>query len=258
MTTTETNDIMQEELNKMMEVLEEIQDKIPEGAYLRGMNALGAIHKQKRIAMAARRPGEMLQCWKTLDEIEENNEEVFEEIMEVADSIVMELCGEEATIYTGQGPLVDRGEEKEIFEMLVNYKPEIGNVGYETSPMVLHHAIQFIMTRIFDETHSELEIVRPVTCQCGWRGIQGNWDNHVSKQRHQRWVVVERERKSMKRLAEARANIVARREPGIVYLNELYQTLESRIATEEAVRDAETNGNRVVFICRDGSMSWFA
>jgi hypothetical protein len=257
--TVQLSEEIQKELDAMMEVLEEVQDKIPEGAYLRGMNALGALHKHKRTTMITRRPGETLQCWTTLDEIEEENEEVFEEIMEVADNIIMELYGDEATIYTGvDNNLVDRGEEKEIFDMLMNYKPEQGNAGYETSPMVLHHALQFIMGRIFDDTYHELEIVRPVTCRCGWRGAQGNWDRHVSNARHQRWVVAERERKSMKRLTEAREMIVARREPGIVYLRELHSTPETKIATEEAIYAAESSGNRVVFICADGTMSWFA
>ena len=142
--------------------------------------------------------------------------------------------------------------------MLVNYKPEEGNAGYETSPMVLHHAIQVIMARLFDDTHNELEVVRPVSCQCGWRGAKGNWDRHITNVRHQRWVNTRREEKSQKRLAEAREIIVARREPGIVYLNELHSTPESRIATVEAIHTAESSGDRVIFMCADGTMSWFA
>jgi hypothetical protein len=254
----QVSDEMQKELDTMMDVLEEIQGQIPEGAYLRGMNALGALHKHKRTALAARRPGDILRCWQTLDEILEEDEDLYDEIMEVADDIVMELCGEEATIYADSNHnLVHRGEEKEIFDMLVNYKPEEGNAGYETSPMVLHHAIQVIMARIFDDTHHELEIVRPVSCQCGWRGAQGNWDRHITNARHQRWVNAERERTSQKRLAEARETIVARRDSGIVYLNEMHCTPETQIVTAEAIREAEAAGDRVIFMCADGTMSWF-
>ena len=252
------SDEIQKDLDTMMAVLEDNQDKIPEGEYLRGMNALGSLHKQKRTVLAERRPGDMLRCWLTLDEIEETDEDLYDEIMDVADDIVIELCGDQASIYMhDEHNLVDRGEEREIFQLLVNYKPEEGNAGYETSPMVLHHAIQVIMARLFDDTFHELEVVRPVSCQCGWRGVQANWDRHITNMRHQRWEIVERERKSALRLTKARENVIARREPGIVYINELHSTPETRIATEEAIHAAESAGNRVMFVRIDGEMSWF-
>jgi hypothetical protein len=255
----QAGEALQKDLDSLMDVLEEVKDKIPEGEYLRGMNALGSLHKHKRTTLAGMRPGAILRCWKTLDEIEEEDEDLYDEIMDVADDIVMELCGEDSTIYTDSNyNLVHRGQEKEVFDMLINYKPEEGNAGYETSPMVLHHAIQVIMTRLFDDTHHELEIVRPVSCQCGWRGAQGNWDRHITNVRHQRWANAEIERKSQKRLTEAREIIIARREPGIVYLNELNSTPESKIATIEAINAAESAGDRVIFMCADGTMSWFA
>ena len=254
----QANDTLQKELDTLMDMLEEVKEKIPEGEYLRGMNALGSLHKHKRTTLAAIRPGAILRCWKTLDEIMDDDEDLYDEIMEVADEIVMELCGEDSSIYIDSNHnLVHRGQEKEIFDMLINYKPDEANVGYETSPMVLHHAIQVIMARLFDDTHHELEIVRPVSCQCGWRGTQGNWDRHVTNVRHQRWVNSETERKSQNRLAEAREIIIARREPGIVYLNELHITPESKIATMEAIHAAEMAGDRVIFMCADGTMSWF-
>jgi hypothetical protein len=258
-TVEQANEAIQKELDAVMEVLEEIQDKIPEGAYLRGMNALGALHKHKRTTLGQRRPGYMLQpSWLTLAEIEETDEDLYDEIMEVADEIVIELCGDTTSIYLNDDlNMVHRGEEQEIFQLLVSYKPEEGNAGYETSPMILHHAIQVIMTRLFDDTFHELEVVRPVSCQCGWRGVQGNWDRHVANARHLRWVNAERERKFEKKLAKAREIVVARREPGIVYINELHSTPESRIAIEEAVHAAETAGERVVFMCADGRLSWF-
>lgn len=254
----QANEAIQKELDVMMDVLEEIQGEIPEGAYLRGMNALGALHKHKRTTLGHRRPGDMLRCWLTLEEIEETDEDLYDEIMEVADEIVIELCGDASSIYLNdEHQLVHRGEEREVFQLLVNYKPEEGNAGYETSPMVLHHALQVIMTRLFDDTFNELEVVRPVSCQCGWRGAQGNWDRHVTNARHVRWVNAELERKSEKRLTKAREIVIARREPGIVYINELHSTPESRIAIEEAVHAAETAGERVIFMCADGRLSWF-
>ena len=153
--------------------------------------------------------------------------------------------------------MVHRGDEREVFQMLLKYKPEEGNAGYETSPMVLHHAIQVIMARLFDDTHHELEIVRPVSCPCGWRGPKGNWDRHTTNARHQRWRASDEERKFQLNLADARRRIVARREPGIVYIDELHSTPETRIATYEAVAAAEAAGDRVVFTTASGAMSWF-
>lgn len=250
------NDAIQKELDAMMEIFEEYQDKLPEGVYLRGMNALGSLHRHKRTMMAARRPGDILRCWQTLDEIMDENEDLYDEIMEVADDIMIELCGDEATIYSNDNEnLVARGEEKELFDALVNYKPVEGNAGYETSPMVLHHAIQLIMSRLFDDTYHELEIVRPVSCQCGWRGAQGNWDRHTSNTRHIRWVLAQR------RMIDARQSVIARRESGIVYINSLPRQLsneEAEIATKDAINAAELAGERVVFVDTNGTMSWFA
>jgi hypothetical protein len=255
---------IQKELDTIMAVLEDIQKTIPEGAYLRGMNALGALHRHKCTLLVQqqrrRRMDDMMNCWATLEEIEESDEPLYDEIMEVADDIVVELCGDDSSIFTDASyNLVHRGEEREIFQLLVNYKPEGGNAGYEASPMVLHHALQVIMTRLFEDTIHELDIVRPVSCQCGWRGPQGNWDRHLTNSRHLRWVVAERAQKMERRLTKARELVVARREPGLVYINELHSTAESRIAIAEAVDAAEINGDRVIFVRADGEhMSWFA
>ena len=249
---------IQKELDIMMEIMEEHQHNIPEGVYLRGMNALGSLHRHKNNALAAAqvaaarpqryRPGDILRCWMTLDEIKEENEELYDEIMSVADAIVVELCGEDSSIYTSEEfNLVHRGNEMEVFQMLVNYKPEEGNAGYETCPMILHHAIQTIMSRLFDDTHHELEIVRPVSCSCGWRGAKGNWERHKSNKRHQKWVSEEKERIFQAKLANAREHVVARRDIGVVFLRELHSTPETQIATHEAIVAAEAAGDKVIF-----------
>lgn len=254
-----TDEMIQKELDIMMEILEENQHRMPEGAYLRGMNALGSLHKHKRTTLSQRRPGDLLRCWMTLEEIEETNEDLYHEIMDTADDIAVELCGDEASIYMHDDDvrLVDRGEEQEVFQLLVNYKPEPGNAGYETSPMVLHHAIQVIMVRLFDDTYHELEVVRPVSCQCGWRGAQGNWDRHISNARHQRWVVMERQLQFQRALTAARQQIVARREQGIVYIDEMHETPAVKIAREEVIAEAEAAGHRVVSVGATGMLSWF-
>lgn len=254
------SDAIQKDLDTVMEILEEHQGNMPEGAYLRGMNALGSLHKHKRTTLTEMRPGTLLRCWKTLDEIQEDDEDIYDEIMAVADDIVVELCGDESSIYDdGEHNLVHRGDERQVAALIMNYKPIEGNAGYETSPMVLHHALQIIMKRLFDDTLHELDIVRPVSCQCGWRGVQGNWDRHVSNARHQRWVTTEHERLFNMALASAREKIVARRENGIVYIDEMHETPEVKIARQEAITEAERNGERVVFVTAHGEqLSWFA
>jgi hypothetical protein len=254
----ETREKIQNELDTLMSVLEDIQGSIPEGAYLRGMNALGALHRHKQTALTAIRPGAILQCWNTIEEIKEDDEELYCEIMDVADEIVGELCGEDSSIYSDDiYNLVHRGVEDDVFQALVNYKPEEGNAGYETSPMVLHHAIQMIMTRIFNDTYHELEIVRPVSCSCGWRGAQGNWDKHCNNRRHQRWANLQREKNFQAALELARARIVSRRENGIVFIDEIRETPAVKIAREEVIATAELRGERVVYINPNGEMSWF-
>ena len=77
---------VQKELNILMNILEENAGKMTEGEYLQGMNALGALHKHNRV--------EDSRHWRTLDEIEATDEDLYDEILGVADDIVVELCGE--------------------------------------------------------------------------------------------------------------------------------------------------------------------
>lgn len=208
------NDDIQKQLDIVMAILEENQDKITDGEYLSGMNALGALHKHKQQAASGAYGGgssrfrnrtTVMETWQTYDEVHHDNE-TSEYIMELADDILVELCGEDASIYVDDYHyMVPRGEENAVFDLLLNYTPEFGNAGYEASPMLLHHAIQMIMRQLFKDTIQELEIVRPVTCQCGWRGTQGNWDRHITNARHQRWVDKENARKSAIRIAAAAA-----------------------------------------------------
>lgn len=276
---------VQKELDILMSILEDNQNKISEGEYLRGMNALGSMYKStQKILTRPRMFGRVhfdMNSWTTLDEIMEDDEELYDEIMEVADDIVVELCGDESSIYTNdETNLVHRGEEQEIFQLLVNYKPEPGNAGYETSPMVLHHAIQVIMERLFNDTYHELEIVRPVSCQCGWRGAQGNWDRHIRNMRHQRWVDAENDKRQSQidaqsmefqceliraREAVSQIFVKARRENGIIYLN--HEDIQNTRAFKQAVEDfisawTQLSGERVVFVSAEGGdtgqLSWFS
>lgn len=182
---------IQAQLNILMDILEENKDKLSNGDYLQGMNALGSVHKQniKKI-----KSNELISNWLTYEDICKEDD-IYNEVMQLADDIVVELCGDETSIYSDNTHnLVHRGDEKIIFDLLINYRPVEGNAGFNSHPMVLHHAIQVIIMRLFKDTTYELDIVRPVSCKCGWRGTQGNWDKHIDNARHQRWVNQEKMR----------------------------------------------------------------
>ena len=278
---TPVDDDIQTQLDVVMSIVDENQDKITDGEYLRLMNALGSLHKHKRNGFGSRRRtggSEVLEGWLSFEEMCED-EELYDEVMELADNIVVELCGEETSIYMSDTHnMVSRGDEDVVFDLVVNYKPEEGNAGYEVSPQLLHHAIQVIMARLFKDTHHELEIVRPVSCQCGWRGAQGNWDRHIRNARHQRWVVASEEnRKAAIRAAAAalendeeyqvsqtyqmlmapEAEAVSSpsalasasaSDSNVVYIYEEHWTPESQTRTDAIIAAAETAGKRVVFI----------
>jgi len=212
----EVEQLIQKELDVMMGILDDNMDKLPEGEYLRGMNAIASLYKHKRDTLSRPSPGgggggvSMMAPWMTLKEIEETDEDLYDEITEVAEEILLELCGPDTSIHDDEYALVHCGEELETFRLLLNYKPQEGNVGYETSPLVLHHALHIIMNRLFNDAINEVEFLRPVRCQCGWRGPLGKLDKHKSNSRHLRWVVAERERKSAKDLEDERRQVVAR------------------------------------------------
>lgn len=178
---------IQNQLDIILSILEDNQHKLSDGEYLRGMNALGLLHRHKKTVSIRNRAMGALEGWLTYNDIY-NDEQLYDEVLELADRIVVEICGENSSIYLDDTyNIVSRGQEEIVFERIVNYAPEEGNAGYESSPFLLHHALQIIMIRLFNDTYHELQIVRPVSCKCGWRGTQGNWDRHIGNKRHQRW-----------------------------------------------------------------------
>jgi hypothetical protein len=264
------------QLDVIMAIVDENQDKFTDGEYLRAMNALGSLHKHKRTSFGAHRPGAALHGWLTHDEICDDDE-LYEEVMELANDIVVEICGENSSIYLDDDHnMVSRGEEDDVFELVLNYKPEEGNAGYESSPMILHHALQMITSRLFRDTLHELDIVRPVSCPCGWRGVQGNWDRHMRNARHQRWnterqsnrlaavmaasasVAVASVVDTMIDAVEAEAAVVVEADAAVVveavessdvvYIYEEHHTPESQIRRDRLVADARSAGKRVVFV----------
>lgn len=272
---------IQNQLDVIMAIVDENQDKMTDGEYLRVMNALGSLHKHKRTSFGAHRPGAAVYGWMTHDEICDDDE-LYDEVMDLADDIVVELCGESSSIYLNDTHnMVSRGEEDDVFELVLNYKPEEGNAGYESSPMILHHALQMIMSRLFRDTLHELDIVRPVSCPCGWRGVQGNWDRHMQNARHQRWnterqsnrlaaimaasasVAVASVVDTMVTEVEAKAAAAAAAEADavvessdVVYIDEEHWTPESQRRREELIAAAVAAGKRIVYIHHTTMTPW--
>lgn len=251
---------IQNQLDIVMAIIDENQDKITDGEYLRAMNALGSLHKHKRTAFGARRGGGV-EGWLTLDDIVDDDE-LYDEVMELADDIVVELCGEGSSIYDADDHnMVSRGEEDDVFDLVLNYKPQEGNAGYHASPIMLHCALRMITLRMFKDTYNELETVRPVSCQCGWRGAQGNWDRHVRNARHQRWVAAREENRraavraaSASLAAAAAAEALALENDEDYHVSRMYQafmatdTTEATEATDATATSAATADSGVIYV----------
>lgn len=289
---------IQNQLDIVMAIIDENQDKITDGEYLRAMNALGSLHKHKRTAFGAQRAGGGggggVEGWLTLDDII-NDDQLYDEVMELANDIVVEICGENSSIYDADDHnMVSRGEEDDVFDLVLNYNPQEGNAGYDASPNMLHCAIRMITLRIFKDTYNELETVRPVSCQCGWRGAQGNWDRHVRNARHQRWVAAREEnRRAAVRAAAASLAAAAAADAlalendedyqvsrmyrafmdatdttvaavaasgtdsdDVIYIDEEHWTPESQRRREELIADAVAAGKRIVYIHHTTTTQW--
>jgi hypothetical protein len=289
---------IQNQLDIVMAIIDENQDKITDGEYLRAMNALGSLHKHKRTAFGARRGGGGgggVEGWLTLDNIVDDDE-LYDEVMELADDIVVEICGEGSSIYDADDHnMVSRGEEDDVFDLVLNYNPQEGNAGYHASPIMLHCALRMITLRMFKDTYNELETVRPVSCQCGWRGAQGNWDRHVRNARHQRWVAAREENRraavraaSASLAAAAAADALALEndedyqvsrmyrafmdttdtdtttvvaagagaDSDVVYIDEEHWTPDSQRRREELIAAAVAAGKRIVYIHHTTTTQW--
>jgi hypothetical protein len=170
-----------------MGVLEENQERIPEGEYLRGMNALGSLHRMKNKAefkTGAR--------FMTHEEVCEDDE-MYEAVVDVAEELLMDICGGSLE---DEERLVDQGEEADLINQIIGYRPTEGQPGFGLDPVILHHAIQLIYSRIMSDMLEELDNIRQAACKCGWRGTQGNWERHTRNRRHLRWIEQEDARES--------------------------------------------------------------
>lgn len=189
-------DAMQIELNTLMGVLDETQLQIPEGEYLRGMNALGSLHRIKnKIALKQN------SRYTTRREMFNDADETLgDAVIDLVDELLREIVG---FVPSDDEQLVEPGEEFLFITQIQQYQPTEGQPGYGVNPVIMHHAIQVIYEHVMSQMIDELEIIRPASCECGWRGKQGNWDRHTKNKRHLTWVAEEEKKMKEAETAES-------------------------------------------------------
>ena len=167
-------DTHQEQLDTLMGVIEDNKKQMPDGDYLRGMNALGRLHTRTNLESGTN--------WHTYNEVC-HNDGLFDEIITIAENITVELGGN-----ITNGPITAIGNELRYYNSICNYIPSPENIGHNVSPHILHHALQFAAYNLFYDMFCELESIRPISCECGWKGLKKNWKMHFRKLRHTRWA----------------------------------------------------------------------
>lgn len=167
----------QNNLDILMGILEDNQANIPEGDYLRGMNALCSLHKKKETS-------ELNSRFMTHEEVCDD-EEVFDQVIELAEDIVNEISG--GSILHDDS-LVDSGDETAFLNEVINYHPSDGDAGFGTNSHLMYHAQRFIYCRLYNDMIDELDRLRPAVCECGWRGTKGNLQRHTKNRRHKTWL----------------------------------------------------------------------
>jgi hypothetical protein len=170
---------MQHNMDVLMDVLENNKELMPEGDYLRGMNALGTIHRvnnKDAVNNSSR--------YRTQEDLFDDDYS-RDLIYNLANDILGELRG---IRLSDDERIVEPDEEYALIIQIMEYRPEEGRPGYGVSPIIIHHAIQFIYQRMMSDMIDELKHIRPVVCECGWRGVQANWARHTKNQRHIRWI----------------------------------------------------------------------
>jgi hypothetical protein len=170
-------------LAELMRVIEDNQDKIPEGEYLAAMNALGALHRELpavavAVAVAAPPPplfmGERTRALGMPPGMEDRSEQA-----------AWYRVASEHPHHTGISPDEWIGfseEERKIFvreatEIVANRMEACcRNPAPEECPFIARHAVgNWQMEGVWE-------------CVCGYKGYCRNWQRHEQGERHQDWA----------------------------------------------------------------------
>jgi len=167
-------------LAELMRVIEDNQDKLPEGEYLVAMNALGALHRELPAAATAAPPaplfvGERPRAVVTMPPGMEDRSE------QAAWYRVMNDHPEHHSI-TPDEWIEFSVEERKIFvreatEIVVNrLEACCRNPAPEECPFIARHAVDnWRMEGVWE-------------CVCGYKGYCRNWQRHEQGERHQDWA----------------------------------------------------------------------
>jgi hypothetical protein len=181
-----------ENLAALMTVIEEYQDKMPEGEYLKAMNALGALHREMpaaapvggAAAMHHRPPpsyGESVSLF-DVAQLEQRVDRAawyrvsneHPEHFGITPEIWMELPQEERDIML-----------REATECIVNNLERCWiNPDPEVCPFIARHAVGCWRLDgrggVYGDQHWE--------CACGYTGKTKHWQKHEESKRHQDWA----------------------------------------------------------------------
>lgn len=164
-------------LAELMRVIEDNQDKIPEGEYLAAMNALGALHREIPVPMAvvAAPPHVISQAPAILPPGMEDRAEQAAWYRVTNDHPDHFGISPEEWI---QYPEDDRRTFlHEATELVVNRRESCArNPEPEECPFIARHAVgRWCVIGVWE-------------CVCGYKGYCRNWQKHEQGERHQEWA----------------------------------------------------------------------
>jgi hypothetical protein len=186
-------------LAALMRVIEDNQDKMPEGEYLEAMNALGALHRQQQQQERQSRPlpftTSMTPYRPPPPPTYAASAPLFTQFQSVSDMV--EMSREERAAWSrvakehpqhngmSASEWIQYSEEernrmlREATEKVVDTFISMNNPQPEVCPFIARHAYG---PWSFGTEHSYWE------CMCGYKGKSVYWQKHEQSERHQDWA----------------------------------------------------------------------
>jgi len=177
------------ELATLMRVIEEQQDKMPEGEYLAAMNALGTLHRQSTVFVAAPAavvPAQPIQLFVSVPAV------VSAELaqMSLDDRIGLDrlklMFPEHSTMTPSQWMSLseedrDRLNRESVDRMVDRKETHQRNPDPKVCPFIARHSVG---SWRYGPRYENNEW----TCVCGYSGKVKNWKKHEESERHQDWA----------------------------------------------------------------------
>ena len=185
-------------LATLMRVIEEYQDRIPEGEYLQAMNALGALHRTASVVAVPQAPvpqaplqlfGDNIYRIFTL--LGKNGYDAWTRVCRVIPGLAQMLPEEWVAMSQEEQNELNRVAARKIAE---KHERAYRNPVPSSCPFIARHAVgPWSQTQTW-------------TCVCGYSGKPKNWQKHEKSARHQDWaqhrIVPEKTVKTMRQQIE--------------------------------------------------------